>query len=79
MGLRGNGMHDQEVESLVDRLSQVQREKLYRHIVKLEAELAACKQVLDGQEPSDFMLSFPLVKEVWDLRCAADDLKRRLK
>ena len=29
--------------------------------------LSAIKEALDGDEPSDFMLSFPVVRQVWDL------------
>ena len=35
-------------------------------LVLAEATLETIAQILDGVEPSDFMLSFPLVRKVWD-------------
>ena len=39
--------------------------------------LEAIEQILDGQEPSDFMLSFPLVRKAWDVVCARKDCKQQ--
>jgi len=31
--------------------------------------LEAINEALNGNEPSDFMLSFPIVRKAWDLYC----------
>lgn len=50
-----------------------------RYLCALLAQVDACKQALDGQEPSDFMQSFDIVRDVWSLRCAVDETKEALK
>ena len=36
-------------------------------LIEIAARYEAMCQALDGEEPSDFMLSFPEVRRVWDL------------
>jgi len=46
---------------------KMQLKQLLNDYVSQGAILEAIEQVLDGQEPSDFMLSFPIVRRVWDV------------
>ena len=36
-------------------------------LIEIAARWVAIREILDGDEPSDFMLSFPEVRRVWDL------------
>ena len=40
---------------------------LESEILELDMILNAVGMALDGQEPSDFELSFPIVRKAWDL------------
>jgi hypothetical protein len=37
------------------------------HLIMIAARWEAICNILDGEEPSDFMLSFPEVRQVFDL------------
>lgn len=40
---------------------------LANNICVKNAILQAISEALDGREPSDFMLSFPIVRRVWEI------------
>ena len=50
----------------IKRLKQVIRQ-LENEYILLGSLLEAVEMILDGNEPSDFMLSFPLVRKAWDV------------
>jgi len=56
-------MMDKDAE--IKRLQQVIRQ-LENEYVLQGSLLEAIEMILDGHEPSDFMLSFPLVRKAWD-------------
>lgn len=47
---------------------------LKNELTQSNAVLEAINQILDGGEPSDFMLSFPMVRKVWDLKQKGETL-----
>ena len=53
---------DTEIKNLKAKLRNIEND-----YVQIGAILEAIEQALDGQEPSDFMLSFPLVRKAWDV------------
>ena len=50
----------------IKRLKKAFRQ-LFKDYVSQRALLEAIEMILDGNEPSDFMLSFPLVRKVFDM------------
>ncbi|MBI4773884.1 MAG: hypothetical protein HY788_06840 [Deltaproteobacteria bacterium] len=42
--------------------------ELENRLVIANAQLEAIREILDGAEPDDFMMSFPIVRDVWDLK-----------
>ena len=59
---------DAEIKQLKMQLKQ-----LLNGYVSQGAILEAIEIILDGSEPSDFMLSFPVVRKVFDAMCAKKD------
>ena len=55
---------DTEIKNLKARLRHLESDYVY-----LDALMAAIDWALDGKELSDFMLSFPIVRRVYDLVC----------
>ena len=53
---------DTKIKRLQHALRQLENE-----YILLGSLLEAIEQILDGHEPSDFMLSFPLVRKAWDV------------
>jgi len=53
---------DTEIKNLKAKLRNIESDYVY-----IGALLDAVGLVLDGKEPSDFMLSFPIVRRVYDL------------
>ena len=44
-------------------------------IILLQGILCAIENAVSGQEPDDFMLSFPVVRKVWELQNHANNQK----
>ena len=55
---------DTEIKNLKAKLRNIESDYVY-----LDALMAAIDWALDGKELSDFMLSFPIVRRVYDLVC----------
>nr|MBC8360919.1 hypothetical protein [Candidatus Desulfatibia profunda] len=53
---------DTEIKNLTAKLRNIESDYVY-----LGALMDAVGLALDGEEPSDFMLSFPIVRRVYDL------------
>ena len=58
---------DTEIKNLKARLRNLESDYVY-----LDALMDAVGLVLDGKEPSDFVLSFPIVRRVYDLVLSKD-------
>ena len=59
---------DTEIKNLKARLRNLESDYVY-----LGALMDAVGLALDGKEPSDFMLSFPVVRRVYDLVCLSKE------
>ena len=46
-------------------------ESMSNIMVEMGAIIESIQDILDGKEVSDFMMSFPIVREVWDLKHSA--------
>ena len=55
---------DTQIKNLTAELRNLESDYIY-----LGSLMDAVGQALDGKEPSDFMLSFPIVRRVYDLVC----------
>ena len=44
-------------------------------LVMAEMLLGAIEMALGGVEPSDFELSFPIVRDVWDMHCLIESVQ----
>lgn len=54
-------------DSAISFMKGVRIHDLESALVAANAQLAAIRKILDGYEPDDFMMSFPIVRDVWDL------------
>lgn len=47
------------------------KESMNNMMVQMGAIIESIQDILDGKEVSDFMISFPIVRAVWDLKHSA--------
>jgi hypothetical protein len=60
-----------EVEALRTKIKMLEND-----LVMTNSILESIEDILNGKEPSDFMLSFGIVRDVFDLKWQSDGLTR---